>query len=188
MARNPGLRPRLVLTAVATTLVVVAAPVGAQPPRDPVGQPPIRILAQPAYFVWVDQAGWHVRWTTPYAAVFSGLVTTDGEIRDLRRAGGGRPSWLSRLSAQRAVFGTLTLGGVEGFDFQTTGSVVTFSPQLNAGLARPGQVYVGRAGRHPAAVPFTLPAQALVQQQDRPLDPSEIWEAQQRAREEFKDR
>lgn len=163
MTRRQG---RHVLVAGLAGLVLAVAPaVFAQAPIDPVGQPSLQVRSQPAYYVWVDGSGWHVRWVTPFPQLFSGIVTTDGEIRQLRRAGGGLPGWISQLSPQSIGFATATFPGTDGIDFQTTGSSLTFNLRLNAFQVRVSQVFIGRAALNPQSTPFRLVAlPALLQQ------------------------
>ncbi|MGH2399497.1 MAG: hypothetical protein ACRDF6_06595, partial [bacterium] len=132
MHMNYGRRALIGLLA---AMLVVAAPVFAQS-VDPFGTPAIQIRSHPAYYVWVDQGGWHVRWATTFPQLFSGAVSSDGEIRNLRRAGGGSVSWLSHTGPQRAVFGTAVLSGTDGFDFESTGANVTFSLLNNTAVTR----------------------------------------------------
>lgn len=154
-------------------------------PASVQGPSAIQILTQPSYFVWVDPAGWHVRWTTPFPHLFSGMVTANGEIRSLQRAGGGAPVWLSRVG-QRIVFATPTFGGTEGFDFQTTGTAVTFSLALNSFQARVSQVFLGRAGVHPSTMPFSVVMEAVLAQQPgtERIYGADVREAVERARQE----
>ena len=163
MKRNIG---RRLAGALLGILLLAGVPVWAQGVVNPIGQPNVVVRSQPAYYIWADQGGWHVRWTTPFPGVFSGMITSDGEVRDLRRAAGGTPGWLSRFGNQRIIFGTATAGGSEGFDFQTTGTSVTFSLLVNAFRVQPSQVFVGRASLNPPGMPFTASASpALLAQQ-----------------------
>lgn len=182
MKRHVG---RCLATALFGIVLIAGAPVWAQG-VSPIGQPSIVVRSEPSYYVWADQNGWHVRWTTPYPGIFSGTVSSDGEIRDIRRGGGGTPGWLSRFGAQRVIFGTWTAGGIEGFDFTTTGSAVTFSLLMNARHVRQSQVFLGRASVNPPGMPFVaLASPALLAQQgagsrgeDRPVDRREILDRQ----------
>jgi|SRR3990172_7753710 len=155
----------------ATTLLATTAALG-QGIVNPFGQPQIIIRTQPSYYVWVDQTGWHVRWSTPSMQAFSGFITSNGQISGICAAAGGTPSWLSLTGAQRAVFSTSTRTGIDGFDFRTTGSAVTFNLQVNAGQLPPwGQlpawlVYIGRGLANALGAPsFTLSAQPSWAQQ-----------------------
>ncbi len=179
--------PILVLLA----LMVAGGPVWAQTqiiydwPVAVQGQPAVQVRTQPSYFVWVDSAGWHVRWTTPFPHLFSGMITTNGEIRSLQRAGGAAPAWLTR-AGQRIVFATPTYGGIDGFDFQTSGTAVTFSLALNSFQARVSQVFLGRAGITPSTMPFTVVMEPILAQQSATerIYGADVREAVERAREE----
>jgi len=169
-----------VLVALLAGMLLATAPVFAQGVSDPFGQPAVQVRSHPAYYVWVDQGGWHVRWATTFPQLFSGSIASDGEIRNLRRAGGGSVSWLSHAGLQRAVFGTVAFSGMDGFDFESTGANVTFSLLTNAGITRRDWVFIGRNLFHPQGVPFTLVVNPLLVLQggrepmlsdiDRPVD------------------
>ena len=140
MNHAPG---RRMVVALLAGLLLASSPAFGQGIANPVGQPQIVIRTQPSYYVWVDQAGWHVRWSTPTLQAFSGFITSNGQISGVCAAGGGLPSWVSLTGAQRAVFATATRSGIDGFDFRTTGSTVTFNLQVNAGQI-PGWVNTGQ--------------------------------------------
>lgn len=135
------------------------------------GQPAIQINAQPAYYIWLDQNGWHMRWSTLSANVFSGQVVTNGQFHDVRSEG-RVVSWVLPQGG-RLVFVTGTVGGISGFDFKTTGNTLSFSLLSNLGMVPAGQVFLGRFGTHPGATPFTItmvPAFAAAAGAGRGLD------------------
>lgn len=150
------------LIALLAGVLLATAPVFAQASADPFGQPVVQVRSHPSYYVWVDQGGWHVRWATGFPQLFSGFVASDGEIRNLRRAGGGSVSWLSRSGPQRAVFATVAFSSIDGFDFETTGWNVTFSLLTNASAARRDWIFIGRNLFHPPGIPFTLVVNPLL--------------------------
>ena len=129
-------------------LLLVSSPAFGQGIINPIGQPQIVIRTQPSYYVWVDQAGWHVRWSTPSLQAFSGFITSNGQISGVCAAGGGLPSWLSLNGAQRAVFATSIRSGIDGFDFRTTGSTVTFNLQVNGVQTPAWLVFIGSSVVH----------------------------------------
>lgn len=174
-------RNRPVFALALAALLLAATAASAQIINDPTGQPAIQLRAQPSYYVWVDASGWHVRWAAIVPAIFSGTITSDGEIRDLQRAGGGGASWLTRLDNQRVAFGTPGgFGATQGFDFRATGSNVTLALLVNGRAASSSQVFVGRLSQNPPGVPFALRANAWLALQgarepelsdiDRPVD------------------
>lgn len=125
------------------------------------GQPSVGDSTQSLYLLWHDDGGWHLRWLVgnrPH--IFSGVVTTNGEFRGARAAGGGLPVWLS-AGGGRLNFFTATLFGSDGLDFQTTGTEMTFSLSVDQRAVGPGQVFIGRQGLHPTQMPFTLTPQVL---------------------------
>lgn len=85
MNHAPGWRTVVALLA---GLLVVSSPAFGQGIINPFGQPQIVIRTQPSYYVWVDQTGWHVRWSTPFPQAFSGFITSNGQISGVCAAGG----------------------------------------------------------------------------------------------------
>jgi len=41
-------------------LLIAGVPVWAQGVSNPIGQPGIVVRSEPSYYIWADQAGWHV--------------------------------------------------------------------------------------------------------------------------------
>lgn len=145
MNHAPGWRTVVALLA---GLLLVSSPAFGQGIITPFGQPQIVIRTQPSYYVWVDQTGWHVRWSTPFPQAFSGFITSNGQISGVCAAGGGWPSWLSLSGAQRAVFATT----------MRSGSTVTFNFQVNTGQIPGWLVFIGRSVGNSLARSFTLSA------------------------------
>lgn len=163
------------LVAALAALLLLAASAVAQVAGDASGQPPLVVRPVPSYYIWADGAGWHVRWVTPFPAIFSGTVTTNGEFGAITRAGG--ISILNRLDSQRLVFGSAAFAGAGGFDFQTSGTNVSFNLQVNGRTASPAQVHVGRLALNPLGVPFVLASagtlggrEPYLSDVDRPVD------------------
>jgi hypothetical protein len=118
------------------------------------GQPAIQITNEPLYYVWFDQGGWHVRWSSVGINVFSGQVVTNGQVLDVRTQG-RLASWVVPQGG-RLVFLTGTVGGIDGFDFRTTGDSMTFNLLLNQRLISPHQVVVGSGQVRAVANPFSV--------------------------------
>jgi len=118
------------------------------------GQPAIQITNEPLYYVWFDQGGWHVRWSSAGINLFSGQIVTNGQVADVRSQG-GLGSWVVPQGA-RLVFLTGTVGGINGFDFRTTGDSLTFSLLLNQRLISPRQVVIGSGQVRAVAMPFVV--------------------------------
>jgi len=123
------------------------------------GQPAIQITSEPLYYVWFDQGGWHVRWSSMGPGLFSGQVLTNGQFTDVRSQG-RLTSWVVPAGG-RLVFLTGTVGGIDGFDFRTTGDALTFNLLQNQRMVSPARVVVGSGNVRAFAMPFsvtTLPA------------------------------
>ncbi len=118
-------------------------------PAEYEGQPNLVVRAQPAYYVWFDQRGWHVRFATPVISVFSGSVFTDGKFE---RVVGATLQSNALLNFLRPSI----RGAAAGFDFDTTGNLLTFNLNINQKAASRDQIYIGRKGGHPSRMPFTV--------------------------------
>jgi hypothetical protein len=148
---------RSVVLVVLAALLLGAGPVVAAQGPNPYGQPQVIVRSQPSYYVWVDGNGWHVRWTTPFPVTLSGSIITNGRFNTVCPTAGQWPRGLSFSSPRQAVF-TIPVGrGIGGFDFQTTGRLVTFNFGLGAvqGRIPDWVVYVGQS-LFPSLRPFTL--------------------------------
>lgn len=119
------------------------------------GRPDFQAGGDLGYFIWHDGDGWHVRWTTAgRTRMFSGAVSTDGTFRDVKAVRTEKGGVAVR-TARQLNFRATSSGGVDGFDFRTTGDRLTFRLQIDGSLAEGGRVSVGAAGAHPGN-PFTV--------------------------------
>jgi hypothetical protein len=152
----------------AAVVLFAAGPAFGQGLINPYGQPQITVGSQPYYYVWVDRTGWHVRWSTPAPVTFAGVIVTNGRFTGVCPAGRFAPSGLSFLSANRANFSIAARPGIGGFDFQTTGPLVTFNFGVNGfpvpGRTLPWLIYIGQ-NLVPSARLFTLSATPAFAQQ-----------------------
>ncbi|HEY3248611.1 MAG TPA: hypothetical protein VGK88_10020 [bacterium] len=126
-------------------------------PAEYAGEPNLggQTLASAAYFVWFDQRGWHLRFRSPLVSVFSGSITTDGKFQNVSGA----------TAAQNGVLTFLrpgVIGSASGFDFDTTGTTLTFNLNINRQAAPREQVFLGAKAAHPARVPFTVSRTSVV--------------------------
>lgn len=118
------------------------------------GQPAIQTTTTPTYYIWFDQNGWHVRWSSIGPNLFSGQLTTNGQFTDVR-SDGRLGKWVT-TQGDRLPFLSGIVGGIDGFDFKTTGDTLTFSLLVNQRMVSPSQVVLGSAGARASAMPFTL--------------------------------
>ncbi len=154
-----GPHVRFGVLVVVGVVVLAAAPVGAAVGPNPFGRPQVVVGGQPAYYIWVDGSGWHVRWSTPFPITLTGTMLTTGRFTTVCPTAGRLPSGLSFSTPRRAVF-TIPVGrGIGGFDFQTSGREVTFDFGLGAvqGRVPAWLVYIGQS-LFPSLRPFTLSA------------------------------
>jgi hypothetical protein len=110
-------------------------------------------------FVWRDGDGFHVRTTTRgQGHVFSGVIRTDGQFRNVRDAGGeGRDFHRLNLPRDMISFRFETKGGVDGFDFRVKGGErLMLDLFMDGHRIATREIYVGRRGWHPASSDFTL--------------------------------
>jgi hypothetical protein len=112
-----------------------------------------------ALWIWHDDGGtvWHVRSTTAKRLHrFSGRVwVSEGSLADIH------PSRLEfndrvRASGRSVEFDFHTRGGIDGFDFHTSGARCVHFALAIDGKSEPGHVRVGKAGVHPSHRVFTL--------------------------------
>ncbi len=125
-------------------------------PASARGQPGFEVGGSLGYFLWHDADGWHLRWTTRgRTRVFSGTISTTGVFHDVRRVALESSDLSLRTSALLAWRSSNT-GGLDGFDFSTTGDRLTFSLVLDGFPVAMNQIYVGAGRSHPSSNPFTL--------------------------------
>lgn len=151
----------VVLVVLAGLIVPLAGPASAQGVMNPYGQPQVILRGQPSYYVWVDQTGWHVRWSTPIPVTLSGIVTTNGLFSGVCPSSSTVASALSFSESNRAYFSIPVRPGIGGFDFRTTGGLVTFNLGVNGvpvtGGILPWLIYIGQ-NLVPSLRSFTLSA------------------------------
>ena len=151
----------VVVIVLAGLIVPLAGPAAAQGVMNPYGQPQIIVRGQPSYYVWVDQTGWHVRWSTPIPVTLSGVVTTNGLFSGVCPSSPTVASALSFAGSNHAYFSIPARPGIGGFDFRTSGGQVTFNLGVNGvpvtGGILPWLIYIGQ-NLVPSLRSFTLSA------------------------------
>jgi hypothetical protein len=144
MMRTLGLAP--------LALLLVAC--GGGIPHIIAGRPAFEAGSPESYWVWHDEAGWHLRTTTarkPHH--FHGWVEpVGGIITDLHAT---RTEWGDRIRlVPRGIeFDFETDGGEDGFDWRVSSGCNRFDLRVD-GAERPGLVHVGAEGHHPDHIPF----------------------------------
>ncbi|MBN9517411.1 hypothetical protein J0H58_02660 [bacterium] len=116
--------------------------------------------------IWHDDH-WHLALTTTKKGkgdLFTGSVRADkgqviGAFDKLEKRKDGKVDWIfPHKDGGGFDFRFTNFGFVDKTQFKATGATtLTFNVQLN-GQPAPQIVYVGKAGKHPEKVPFTLPA------------------------------
>ena len=119
------------------------------------------------YAVWYGKNGWHLRTTTAKTLnAFKGVITVTGGTfasaysYKLEKSGKLADHWsLDMPDKQRLAFNFKTDKGVDGitFKFSPNATKVTFELYVNE-AHQPKLVYIGSAGAHPSAIPFSFPA------------------------------
>lgn len=143
------------------------------PPRtlDPWDRPTGSIVDQTArYYVWYDKQGWHVRATAKGLRDFQGtLKVKDAKIRSCVPVGlkdgkqkGNPDAWRVNDARSELKFQFKTSNRSDGFDLVIEGDDGQIEFDLGIDSQKNAKaVFVGSGKRHPAQVPFTLPAMPM---------------------------
>jgi hypothetical protein len=139
---------------------------------NPSGRPPqLREGAPANFYVWRDEAGWHIRSTTAgNAHEFQGTVRTIGGTfasMELPRTEGKKKrkktvdAWAVSADKQTLAIKLNTRGKIDGCDFQLSRDVryLDFDLRID-GESRADRIFVGKEGAHPAGSTFKLEAVA----------------------------
>lgn len=137
-------------------------------PIDPTGRFSDDLIDDtPRYFLWHDQAGWHMR-TTSARGTFSrydGTVSvSNGTFAKLRaigleRRGQNPDKWELNGARDEMKFEIATNSSFDGFDFTIDGADAILSFDLN--IAKKGyrnRIIIGRDGASPSDTKFRFPA------------------------------
>jgi len=111
------------------------------------------------YFIWRDQQGVHIRITTSGKLhVFSGMVRTDGEFKDVFGKTDCHDDYFHVEGRQkRIVFRFTSTGDVAGLDFHVQdGKKLSFSLSMDGEEINPNSIYIGAEGWHPESNKFTI--------------------------------
>ncbi len=145
-----------------TTLVALVAGAGAAamalPNEDFQGRPKFKVGAELGAFVWHDEDGQHVRFTTKGKIVrkFSGKVCGEKVVKldpfELEPA----DSASIGPEGHCVHFDFTTDGAVDGFDFRAEGAVLTYDFQQDGTQMAVGLIRIGAKNKHPNQSPFVL--------------------------------
>ena len=144
----------LVLAALAMASAAVAAP-----KEYWRGRPDFAAGETRGYFVWQDDEGWHVRWTTKGGAhIFSGTATCDGEFMHFKSIGKEKNDLVRKDSNNRIKFDAKSEGAIDGFDFALSPSTqkITFDLKMDGKSAPLQEVRIGGKKERPNSMPFTI--------------------------------
>jgi hypothetical protein len=136
-------------------LVVLCLAIGAFAyPRSQLrGRPQIQIGGELGYFVWMDGAVLHVRWTTtnPDNHGFRGeVVVESGELRSLSRVSLEDSDRTILESPQRLVFNAVEARGLDGFDITLPGAA-TVKLNIDGRPAEKAMIFMGGRRKNPTA-------------------------------------
>jgi hypothetical protein len=147
--------------------VALAVPAGAtESAHCPTGRWPSAVDGRPEQAqagmtgaaLWHNRTGWHLRVSEEGSdrAVFTGNIAVDGRIISVERRTEGGDIVLAGNPHQQ-WFRFTNYGAVDGIDFVTRcSSFVKVTLYMNGEKLPTEQIYVGRAGHHPATNAFTI--------------------------------
>lgn len=145
------------------------ASISAAKPLDPRGRADEKFIKVPVrYYVWHDAEGWHLRTASQKDQLrkFHGKIKLVGgtfnKLREIGLEGKGKYADSSKVNAARTEieFTIFTSSSFDGYDFTINGGKdarVEFELQ-RGGQERPGEIYIGKQGRHPDSGKFGFPA------------------------------
>ena len=129
------------------------------------GKPQFNKSTGPAYFIWRDNNGWHLRMKSNNKNhIFAGKIITDAKISSFESIGGIK----SKVSVKdkRQITWTVphSKGTLVGFDFKCGMEAVKFKVlTINGNPVVMKKVVISRAMWNPIKIPFTLKPNAAPQ-------------------------
>jgi hypothetical protein len=149
------------LGAALAVLAATAAPVAAEGPSDLDGEPSITEDHRTpfGYYLWHSDRGMHLRTHgTSEGQTYTAYLRTDGafvDVETVRLEAGDRVAVVN--GGHGLVLQFHTWEGIDGINFRVRdGEAIGFTLKVDGELIRTSHIFLGRAGRHPAANPFTL--------------------------------
>ena len=141
----------------AVLLAFVAVAAMAVPMSKLEGKPKLEIGDAFGYFLWHDKDGVHLRWTTKEKErAFSGNVTANGELKDLKRVKAEGDDWIKRTGPNSFAFTTKTKEGVDGVDFRYEGPSMKLTLEVDGHPIPVQHIHVGSTSMHPKHNPFPV--------------------------------
>jgi hypothetical protein len=140
---------RLIICASAIALLLGGA---AQAKKATAGKPEFKAGDPPAFWLWSDDAGWHLRATTAKKQhAFRGVLRQAG-VAAVKTT---RPALASKVRYEAGAlrFDFDLFEGVDGIDWQSAEPCITVELKLD-GLNQPASVKVGQKAESPSALPF----------------------------------
>jgi hypothetical protein len=118
------------------------------------GRPPFHPGSREAYWIWHDEAAWHLRTTTASRMHrFHGWIEPiDGQVTEIRPT---RLDWGDRIHKRpRGIeFDFSTDGSEDGFDWRVSSGCNRFFLEVD-GVPRPELTHLGGADTSPVEMPF----------------------------------
>ena len=110
-------------------------------------------------YVWHTSKGWRLRVNDPGTdrAIFTGSVKVDGQIFGVGRHLENGAEGVVHRGTHAEYFRFVNYGGGDGMNFGTRCSTtLTVNVKRNGVTVAADHVYIGAAGSHPTAVPFSI--------------------------------
>lgn len=146
--------PLPVLALALAALPAVASATEKIPLRHAQGAPPAIVPGTgPAYHLWQDEAGWHLRWVGKPAVdgkkpAFTGIISVPSARISLIKPAGmtGGDDTLNRLDGTRAMFKSECTDAVEGLDFKLPDNATSLYLELfvDYDVISPSIVHIGK--------------------------------------------
>jgi hypothetical protein len=143
------------LAAAAALLCAAAPPLETLAAASLKGEPKVTAGAAKGLYLWTDEKGVHVRWTSDGTLVlFSGSLEANQDLGALTRVNKLAGGWTQLHGERMAMFSATARNEVDGFDLVApAGTVFKFDVQIDGKPADPALVFFGAGGAHAKALP-----------------------------------
>lgn len=151
----------LSLLALASAVLCAAAPpMETLPAAQLKGEPKIEAGKQKGLWVWADEKGVHVRWTSDGTLVlFTGSLdgNQDLDAKAITRVNKLAGGWAQLHGERLAMFSATARNELDGFDLAApAGTVFKLDVQIDGKPAEPALVFFGANGAHAKALPAKI--------------------------------